>query len=109
MLDIIPFLFRIMSNTDAIDPTPIELDQIANIGVPHMMPVQGTISEMRKSAWRRLLLSGTAPRTRSPVELSIDGHGPSHRPLTWGRLLALTLEQAMETPATGSWILMLQV
>jgi hypothetical protein len=43
------------------------------------------------------------------VELSIDGHGPSHRPLTWGRLLALTLEQAMEAPATDSGILLLQV
>src|SRR5688500_10328689 len=98
-----------LQNTDAIDPTPIELDHIANIGVPHVMPILGPISEMRPSTWSRLLLSCTAPGTRCTVEFSIDGHGPSPRALTWRWLLALTLEQAMEAPATHSWILMLEV
>src|SRR5688500_4881508 len=56
-----------------------------------------------------LVISGASPRARGAMEPAIDRHGPPYRALTWGRLVALLLKQAIQAKPTGPGILALQV
>jgi hypothetical protein len=73
------------------------------------MRVAGAIGQRVVTDGRRWLISGALPRPGGAVELTVDGHRSSHRALARQRLIALLLQEAIETNAAGSRILVLQV
>src|SRR5688500_12153867 len=98
-----------LHHTDAVNPAPIKLDEIPNVGEPHVMGMRGAIGQVVVADGLRLLVLGALPRPWCPVELAVDGHRSSHCRLTGRRLVPLLVKQAMDAKATGSWIPALQV
>jgi hypothetical protein len=63
--------------TDAVDSTPLELDEIAHIDQPEVMPIGGARGQVARLC-RGLLLrvAGAGPGAGGPMHTPIDGHGP---------------------------------
>src|SRR5688572_15049058 len=84
-----------------------QLNQIANVGEPHVMTMIGPIRQVVHRALSRSILAGTHPGTWGPVKLTINGHRSSHGGLArWGRIALLT-QQPMNAEPASSGILML--
>src|SRR5207253_6987918 len=69
-------------NTDAIDPTALQLDEVTNIRVPQVMTIRRTIGEMLEADRLRVLISGTLSGDWGPVEVTIDDQRYPDRSLT---------------------------
>jgi len=96
-------------NTEAIDPAPLDFDEIANSHTPEMMSIGRAIGQVSRLERGFLLVSGTGPRTRRPMHAPIDGHGPPARGCTGEVGTILLFEEPMQAKTSRTRVLLLQV